>query len=144
MNKQPLRFRAWDVDLKQFRDLICINCDKDDVFSCTFRGSEHGNNFEKRIKANDGTTSIYIDQYIGVDDIDGEPMYRGDIVLTPHGHIRVIEHDGGAFHARVPEYEKGRPTFPVHFWSLQPQANRPRKIGNIYENPEMLIPGYEY
>lgn len=83
-------------------------------------------------------------QYIGIDDINGEKLYRGDIILTPHGHVRVIEHENGTFHARVPGYEKGKPTFPVHFWSLQPPANGPRKIGNIYENPEMLMPGYDH
>lgn len=144
MNRQSLKYRAWDKDMREFRELLCIDCNKDGPISCVFKGSQDGHNFKKAIVAFDGTTVIVIEQTIGINDINDKDIYDGDVVLTAHGNIRIIQWDRGAFHARVPNYTKGKPSVPVNFWTIQPQSHWPRVIGNIHENPEMLEPGYEY
>jgi hypothetical protein len=70
--------------------------------------------------------NIIVTQYIGIEDVDGNKIFEGDIVESTEGEL------SGEIWQVVREV-----CDDFNGWSVQP-SDRPRVIGNIYQNEELL------
>ena len=82
-----------------------------------------------------------VGQYIGVKDINGTPIYEGDIVETKHGRLVSIEWFSSPAHLcwdmKPCRYLNGRPPDPPDTHDLYLSENL-KVVGNLYDNPELL------
>jgi len=118
--KREIKFRAWDKENKAFmpNEGYAI-CDGDVM------GLRYGNEMEDVL-----TDQIELMRYTGLDDINGKPIYGGDIVVVVSqywgqlGNRYEVKFRKGAFYAEYVLLSEISPSITV--------------IGNIHENPELL------
>jgi len=128
---RELKFRAWDVDLKKmFYKGFAVHSNGGGAwsFDANWTNLLIKNGFVK----NGNHKQKIIMQYTGLKDKHGKEIYEGDIVrckwnrrgsdFEPEIVIEKIEFINGAFYPRFHANS--------HY--------EPEKIGNIYENPELL------
>lgn len=101
--------------------------------SITNRGQVFGDlERNKRIIAEDEYFNVYDDedsivmQYTGLEDMNSDPIYEGDIVDHRYG-VEVVRFLGGTF-------------LPFSDAANRPMHYEAEVIGNIYENPELINP----
>lgn len=77
---------------------------------------------------------VYVREYIGTTDKKGIEIYEGDILINPIGKKGVVEFVNGSF---CLHYQKNN----RHYYDVLDNGYCLNKeiIGNIYENPELLI-----
>lgn len=118
---RQIKFKAWDEINKQMipHELLAVGL--------------------KNINKVYGKKQFTYLQATGVFDKNGIEIYESDILRYGEDCIRVIIYEQAAFHARPHNYQKGNPTHPLFFTTLQPDNNM-QVIGNIWETPELLNP----
>lgn len=113
MNRE-LKFRAWDDFHKCWVDYFCLDVVKNEVL----------NEYDDFI----------IEQYTGVDDINGKEIYEGDKIFAEnYENKKVIEGVVGFSHGEYIIYNEKTSVSLV--WE---ELSEVKKIGNIHENPELL------
>ena len=125
---RKIKFRAWDKEEKTFipahRGLITEYRDID--------GFEY-----PTIQKNDEYENVVLMQYTGLKDKNGKEIYEGDIVKAEDG-IWAIEfglpHDG----TMISLVSNSRGEMSLEFAENVYALGETEKIGNIYENPELL------
>lgn len=114
---RPIKFRAWDNETKKIYSVHSFSAHDDgtvELWSFDIDG-EHK------------LTDYVLEQYTGVSDATGKPIYEGDI-LQNRKYKSVIKHIGTGFKADVVGYQ-----------NIYPFNGRDETvIGNIHENPELL------
>lgn len=117
---REIQFRVWNKSEKRFsfqrypRPFINYREDGDALLSfaldskCIFGG-------------------FAVSQNTGIEDIDGKPIFEGDIVRVNDGN-RVVEWRGSGFYCSWSEYGLDTVWFG---------GGAPKVIGNIFENPEL-------
>lgn len=135
---REIKFRAWDKENKAFMPSEGYAICDGDVM-----GLRYGNEMEDVL-----TDQIEIMQYTGLKDINGKPIYEGDVVsfgsvwdngdnedLDEEIHIGVVEYDPHYAVYNVNCEESGERRF-----LLMDVVNYDGfgVIGNIHENPELL------
>lgn len=126
---REFKFRAFNKDKKI---MVYKNEDK----SSTFWGGVRCSNIEMVNNRFESDEYIWM-QYTGLKDSEGKEIYEGDIIEYGHHkdlQRRKIESARGCFGVYDSEYSFY--TFLGN--SLGLSAFRPKIIGNIYENPELL------
>lgn len=127
------KFRAWDKE----KQIMC------GVTNISFLVCAEDNSYYKQTEIYDLCTGvghrkvklsdINLMQFIGVQDSDGVDIYEGDIVLAYNGRwnykIFLIKYIGHSF--VMAENENDNNEFRPWFYGFY-------KIGNIYENKELL------
>jgi len=71
---------------------------------------------------------LFIMQYTGLKDKNGKEIYEGDIIKEPDTPNRQITFKDGSFMLTMDDGQR-----------YLPNSGRREVIGNIYENPELLL-----
>ena len=87
-----------------------------------------------------------LQQYTGLEDKNGKEIYEGDVVLDIEGKNK-FRNDYQVLEIGTKEGAEGRPCilpcFPLQqrctVYDLSMETQRFKIIGNIYENPELLL-----
>ena len=135
---REIKYRAWDENQKCFHYSDNLRCSVLEDGNYWFVGdwSEHPDYF-----LDGDTTSIPIEQYTGLKDINGKEIYEGDIMqsdteikmIVVAGHYQTFVDDWG-----VPHYSTG---FALKFTDESGYSDFGSSleiIGNIHDNPELL------
>lgn len=134
---REIKFRAWDSVLNEYRKLD-MNSGKQNL----------GMGFEVMGGINSNITTIYhsvgdvIEQYTGLNDINGKEIYEGDIVNVTWQRDDV---EGENYAIAYDPNNDGYPAFELVDWyedvnglSCAYIDGQITVIGNIFENPELL------
>lgn len=118
MLNKDIEFNLWDKYNKEMYSWEYIAIEKDQVF------------------LTDGSVYLSHDacillQYTGIVDKNKQKLYNGDIVQCGDDLIVSITWSNGGFQLKTNENQGNMP-------AVQERLNRFVKIGNIYENPELL------
>jgi len=142
---KPNKYRAWDAHKKQFLSYPCyINHLDPNEFTC----------FDRWFKADE--EGVTFQQFTGKLDINGKEIYEGDLVQVvyatqhdlpddPLGVYEVIyDPDSACWCLMVHkknwiDFEMVHDVEPGDKLPLLRYRNVCRVIGNIYENPELLL-----
>lgn len=126
--QREIKFKAWNRHVGVWVDKLCLYLDDSEIGDV----SEAYHNIEN-------TDDYILVQYIGIEDIDGKPIYEGDIVegecATYGKSIAVVGLDTylGAYYTNIDYY----PCEPfTHCLYMKQEHNK--IIGNVFENPELL------
>ena len=123
---REIKFRAWDLKTKTMHTIENINFCGRETVTVQY-------NPIKKISLD----SVYLMQYIGVQDKSGVEIYEGDVIRHPTGKYGpdfVIQWSPILCGFTAVQVESGHPS---------PQLNQGTMchfevIGNIYENPELV------
>ena len=123
---REIKFREWD---QAREDMIpghgmsySVRKDSDDEVSFVFAHYESDESWEHDHRV--------LEQYTGLDDINGKPVYEGDIVQVYRDWIDVVEFHNGSFGLAASMNHSF-----ILFNNLYGEAE---VIGNIHNNPELL------
>lgn len=124
---RDIKFRAWDSENKRMLDVTQVtwsvqNKGRMEVYSVG--------------KINNPTLL----QYTGLHDKNGKEIYEGDIVKhSSMDTVFFVEWDSTLTGFELFYWQKGVKRKSVYVISYQLNGERFEVIGNIYENPELLI-----
>ena len=141
------KYRAWEKATKRMLQVELLAFDGNGELSSVYT---KGPDFSNDPIVLDGDVpdleNIVLEQYTGIKDIDGSPIFEGDI-------IKVTADDGSSYMAPIVWYgDEGYPAFDLDLHYIPKEwvylANRLSSIvdtgehavvvGNIHENPELL------
>jgi uncharacterized phage protein (TIGR01671 family) len=134
MNRE-IKFRTWDRQNKQFAEWT-----NRDPFFDTSSGRIF---FWERVRREDGSYDgdiilqdfgdrFVLQQYTGLQDRDGKDIYEGDIL-----EYQSSDSEFSTCIVRwTQEYEDNHPGFVIT--NNYSQYGKPKIIGNIFENPELI------
>ena len=131
---REIKFRAWDIEYKQwipFEDIVIYG-----------DGQMYA---DRRINGGDivdtvSPPAVIFEQFTGLRDKSGKEIYEGDIVRLIRDDYDNSRFDGWIVSMRRPEYiELVSPDGGdgIQFLDFEYHAE-PEVIGNIHENPELL------
>ena len=129
---REVKFRAWaNGSMWLVNGLACSdNSDRMDLVDHSIGGYE-------RVCDYDEVDYCVLMQYVGLEDKNGKEIYEGDIVKTDLGN-GVVVFDSGAF--QIKNLDDGEWYWFNDFFSLyEGGCYLVEVIGNIYENPELLL-----
>lgn len=122
-----LKFRAWD---KYYKEMDYIH----DLYWFEEQGI-------REIDGNGHCTSYVIMQYANLHDMTGKELYDGDISIDKRNRKYIIWNSRGGF--RICSLERSMNPLAIKGLSDTESAswfeNNHKIIGNIYENPVLLI-----
>ncbi|MFD1410614.1 YopX family protein [Lapidilactobacillus gannanensis] len=106
---RPIKFRAWDNECKVIRDY-------DELKGLTLDALD--------------ASDFKLEQFTGLDDINGKPIYEGDIVQVYRDWIDIVEFRNGSFGLAA--------SMNHSFISFNNLNGEAEVIGNVHDNPELL------
>lgn len=132
---RDIRFREWDQaredmipghgmsysEREEFDDSVSFRFEHEEDLDYTGRQSETDCH---------GTPYRVLEQYTGVDDVNGNPVYEGDIVKVYRQWTDEVGFINGSFGLFPNRYHP--------FVSLDELNGAMELLGNIHENPELL------
>lgn len=152
---REIKFRAWDKKLKTFH-FSCLNClVNDNGFLFEGDGSAHADFFEFGCNYE----VLNIEQYTGLKDINGKEIYEGDIVnkqvsesimfgeKQTFNRCWIVEYNNSTGSFIVSDQINSERKFDFDFsdynncpivYITESKSFKPKIIGNIHENKELL------
>ena len=136
---RPIRFRAWDTEIKKMREVLSINFGDPEFQGATIETwgkiyTDHETGEHEADRDIIGIHRIILMQFTGLHDKNGKEIWEGDVIKlsrywADHFGMETTEifFEKGAFrfaHNRVIEYEVGI------------VGEESEVIGNIYESPK--------
>lgn len=116
---RPIKFRAWNSDKAVLAQVSEIEFD-------TNRIIVYGDHFVWDLHKDT------LEQYTGVDDATGKPIYEGDILQYSNVTV-VVDFRRGVFGVQLTDEQRASLPFIIEQCETQAVV-----IGNIHENPELL------
>ncbi len=118
-----IKYRLWDSKIKRYaaEDYQFLISRTGDLWGAV--GDWLGVHFNE----DDG---FEVEQYTGVNDVNGKPVYEGDIVKVYHQWIDEVGFAHGSFGLLPNRYHM--------FVSLSELDGAMRILGNIHDSPELL------
>ena len=143
---RPIKYRIWDIKKQRFDDDLYIDCDGE---ICRPERDKYGENVEAHVSQQQGAR-FAVNQYIGVKDNEGEELYERDIVEFTFTYTGVqYKKRFVVLWAKLEGY--GVSCFGLkHIFDIGDYCEvelgliqgailkETKRIGNIYENPELL------
>ena len=132
---REIKFREWDQEREDMIPGHGMSYSEREEFddSVSFRFEhEEDLDYTGRQPGTDrhGTPYRILEQYTGVDDVSGKPIYEGDIVQVYRDWIDVVEFRNGSFGLAV--------SINHSFISFNNLNGEMEVIGNIHESQELL------
>lgn len=118
------RYRAWDgAEMRKVYKIIMRQGGVDTVY---FRG---GSNPERPGALNTDDERLHLMPYIGIDDVNGIPIYEGDVVLLDTGEKCIVINRGAGYLGVLTDSY-----YQSDLMQLRGLVNnQPKVIGNIYQ-----------
>jgi len=133
MKESQYRFRVWDDFWKEMHYFdFCTNIEVRN--GCLWVVHNEG------AICLDYVPPIYVMQYTGMKDKDGNKIYKADILKDTLDNLYIVDFIRGCFYLKT-RYEKNGEWLEWLPMSEITQLAEPEnfyRIGNIYENPELL------
>lgn len=157
---REIKFRVWDKVIKVMRDVLSIDFEKQEVI-CPPRGHKFSEWYNQNLPFNE----VLILQNTGLKDKNGKEIYEGDILLLHQflfdGHefeneligevvydqetcsfaLRNIRNADVKKYMGYKEHEDCGNIPIFNFYGLHEESFE--KLGDIYENPELLEGGFK-
>jgi YopX protein. len=137
---QKIKFRAWD---KEEKEMIY---DVQNTYDYTCNGSGAMEPSFKDVLEDKDRYEVM--QFVNLCDFDGKELYTCDISIDEKGRIFVVYRGEGGFCmclAKEFNWAVSNGVSPTQFKGLSDMNcgggvfDKPRIIGNIYENPELIV-----
>ncbi len=134
---REIKFREWDPDREKMMPGHGMSYSKREEFddSVSFRFEhEEDLDYTERQKETDrnGTPYRALEQYTGVNDATGKPIYEGDILQYSNVTV-VVDFRHGVFGVQLTDEQRASLPFIIEQCETQAVV-----IGNIHMNPELL------
>ena len=133
MKKREIKFRAWDKTYKRMNYKVLVgNTDSADKnYTCNAIWVDYAGEYMDTWK-NADEHCIELMQYTGQQDNEGVDIYEGDILEFDESEWR------GKDNIHVVSWDNNEACWCFGGSSVQSDKPFRKKIGNIYENPELL------
>lgn len=138
--QEEIKYMAWHIEEKKLCEVANINLEMKNAFLKGVKPHPEFEKYDVKGRACDFHEIILL-PYIGIKDENGKEIYRGDVIryVTTHGTISkpiigvVVLSTFGYDHG-VERKDSGEKYHTDYLAFVHCQE----KIGNIYENPELL------
>lgn len=139
-----IEFRAWDKREKIMGEVNYIRFFKSQYTQVSVRFKKNGKVFDDwyAYGQEDGSDNIILMQYTGMKDEDYKKIYKADILKDSLGNLYIVDFIRGCFYLKTRYEEKNGEWLEWLPMSEITQLAEPEnfyRIGNIYENPELLV-----
>lgn len=131
---REIKFKAWDKDRKVFETILDIHFNGGEANGITFNLGGWGNNGRKDLIAADGTASIVLCQFTGLNDEYNTDIYENDIIQYS---VTNVQGDKHYIAVEVTKSDYGWHPFDDPLYCMD-KAYELKVIGNTFENPEIL------
>lgn len=130
---RPIKFRAWDKEHKRMLNIetLALRFSPKGVLTSIYTyGPDFSNDPEIIGDDEPDLDSVILEQFTGLDDINGKPIYEGDIVQVYRDWIDIVEFRNGSFGLAA--------SMNHSFISFNNLNGEAEVIGNVHDNPELL------
>lgn len=125
---REIKFRAWHNERKVMLPVSSWHFFDNTIWIESGESDKYG----KLYRPYKADTEVIVMQYTGEKTQDGEEVYEGDIVETSKGLQGTVEYADGCFYLSLfGNDEEFNQCMCLKDWIIK------RKLGNIYENPEL-------
>ena len=138
--KREIKFRLWDKEHKRMLSIetLALRFSPKGLLTSIYTyGPDFSNDPDIICGDEPDLDSVILEQFTGLDDINGKPIYEGDIVRWGLGHekpvrVAVVIFDPDiCFDSNVGIFDYGN-------FAYKETDKYLTVIGNIHENPELL------
>ena len=126
LHMREIKFRIWDAENKIIKHIMCFYSDEQ---------IEYRNGMAIIALNKKRGDDFVLMQYTGVKDKYGKEIYEGDIVRYNDRQIGVIVWEHTSFVLKLLNDKKNT----IILWYDVDTKDNIEVIGNIYENPELLV-----
>lgn len=130
---REIKFRVWDADSKKYWNIENWHVE-DEYINLIEPNNSNANPNVKRIWKRE--SDVVIEQYTSLKDVNGKPIYEGDIVKSSYKYAQpkisqIIMENGNS-------YITGEDLATGNEMLVSDHVEEIEVIGNIHENPELL------
>ena len=130
---REIKFRVWDKEHKRMLNIetLALRFSPKGVLTSIYTyGPDFSNDPEIIGDDEPDLDSVILEQFTGLDDINGKPIYEGDIVQVYRDWIDIVEFRNGSFGLAA--------SMNHSFISFNNLNGEAEVIGNVHDNPELL------
>lgn len=136
---RPIKFRVWDKANERMLNIetLCLSFSPNGVLTSIYTyGPDFSNDPEVIGHDEPDLDDVTIEQYTGLDDKNGKPIYEGDVIKSNYKYAQpkvsqIIIENGNS-------YILGEDLATGNEMLVSDHISEIKVIGNVHENPELL------